>query len=277
MIGFGTVRLKCFRGMGVPPMTHRHPAIAVSARRRCHPLGIFMSARLANVVDILNRYAAGYFPLYDLEGNFYWERLAIRAMIPVDERTIARARRLARRGKNRFEIRYNTAVEEVIRELQREEIKRNSWVKEEVVKIYAALDAARLLRTIEAWGRDGKLAGALLGIDLPGTFVAETMYGVVPEASKICLCQLIEDCSAGTGAVSGVREIIDVQTPHNYDEWGFTPEEGKTAGATAHPCVRLGEVYLPIAIYMRAFVSAWKRSFSGGIEDWLAAVRSGRS
>lgn len=232
--------------------------------------GFLMSSRLVNVVEILSRYAAGYFPLYDLEGRFYWERLSIRAMIPVNADTAARARRLARRGRGRFEIRYSTAIEQVVAQLQREEIKRNSWVKEEVVKIYAALDAARLLKTVEVWDKGGNLVGALLGIDLPGTFVAETMYGLVPEASKICLCRLVEDCAAGRW---GHKEIIDVQTPHNLEEWGLPREEEGEDRGTSHPCVRIGEIYLPISVYMRAFVAAWKRGFGGGIEEWLEKAR----
>ncbi len=191
----------------------------------------------------------------------------MRALIGVNEETVARAKRMGARGRGRFEIRYNTAVEEVIGQLQREEIKENSWVKEEVVKIYAALHAARLLRTVEAWDGQGKLVGALLGIDLPGTFVAETMFGTVPEASKVCLCRLVEDCMAGRGCVHAAKEMIDVQTPHDLCVWGFPGEEEDGQGGgrtTAHPCVRLGEIYLPISAYMRAFVSAWKGAFARG-------------
>jgi len=224
-----------------------------------------MSARQVNIAEILTRYVSGYFPLYDLEGEFFWERLSIRAMIPVNPDTAARARRLARRGRHRFEIRHNTVTWDVVTLLQREDIKRNSWVQEEVVKIYAALHAARLLRTVEAWDTQGNLAGALLGIDLPGTFIAETMFGLVPEASKICLCRLVEDC------FHEGREIIDVQTPHNLDEWGLPREDASRT--TPHPCVRIGEIYLPISVYMRAFVAAWKRAFNGGIEEWLERAR----
>jgi leucyl/phenylalanyl-tRNA--protein transferase len=225
-----------------------------------------VSARRVDILDIVSRYAAGYFPLYDEEGNFYWERQAVRAVIPVNEATVARARRLARRARKRFEIRYTTSIEEVIRQLQREEIKKQSWVKEEVVAIYRTLHKNGMLRTVEAWNpATGELQGALLGLVLPGTYIAETMYGTVPEASKICLCQLVEDC------LQAGFEMIDVQTPHDF-HFEVLRGLGLDMG-TAHPCVRLGEEVIPISRFRRHFEEAWRRAFKGGAEEWIATCR----
>jgi hypothetical protein len=97
------------------------------------------------------------------------------------------------------------------------------------------------------------------------------MFGVVPEASKVCLCRLVEDCFAA-GA-----EMIDVQTPHDVDEWGLP--QGALTGETAHPCVRLGERRVAIGAYLRGFAAAWRRAFDGGVEEWLEAAgafRAGR-
>jgi leucyl/phenylalanyl-tRNA--protein transferase len=224
-----------------------------------------MSARHVDVLEIVLRYAAGYFPLYDDDGMFYWERLPVRAVLPLNEHAAARARRLARRGTRRFDIRRTTAVDDIIAQLRREEVKQRTWVKEEVAAIYRALHRVGLLQTVEAWDRaSGRLVGALLGIALPGTFVAETMYGLVPEASKICLCQLVQDCHAQGYA------LIDVQTPHDLDEEGL-PRAG---GKTAHPCVRLGERRLTLARFRRAFEAAWQRSFDGDAEAWLMKMQA---
>jgi leucyl/phenylalanyl-tRNA---protein transferase len=219
-----------------------------------------------DILDIVSRYAAGYFPLYDEQGNFYWERQALRAVIPVNQETVARARRLARRGRRQFEIRYTTAVEEVIAQLRRQEIKEHSWVQEEVVAIYRALHKNGMLRTVEAWNaRTGELQGALLGLVLPGMFIAETMYGTVPEASKICLCQLVED-SFATGV-----ELIDVQTPHDFYEDALRAAGVETG--TPHPCVRLGEQVIPLSRFRGLLAGAWQRAFTGGVEEWVTACR----
>ncbi len=233
-------------------------------------------------LTLLHRYASGYFPMIDDEDPahpvFFWDRWPVRAVLPVNAQTAARARRMGRRAQGaggRFEIRYTTAVETVLGHLQR--VKEHSWVRGQVVDIYRALHEAGVLRTVEAWERDTdagtrrrgdaakepRLVGALLGLVLPGVFVAETMYGLVPEASKVCLCQLVEDC---WNAGHPTYELIDVQPPHNLDEYGL-PLPRKTG--TAHPCIRLGEQHLPLAAYLAAFAAAWKRAFAGGISEWL--------
>jgi leucyl/phenylalanyl-tRNA--protein transferase len=204
----------------------------------------------------LNRYVAGYFPLYNWEGRFYWERLGVRAVLPVDTDALKRARKLANRGRAKFEIRYTTSLEEIIGHLQDERIKQHSWVREQVVHIYRALLQVGVLRTVEAWQR-GRLVGGLVGIILPGMFIAETMFGLVPEASKVCLCRLVEDCAA-----AGI-DLIDVQTPHDINEFGL-PREG-----TPHPCIRLGEQKLRLTVFMQHFAYAWKKKFHGTVADWL--------
>src|SRR5262249_27366306 len=134
-----------------------------------------MSTRGVDVLESVTRYAAGYFPLYDPWGEFYWERLSVRAILPVDEGTVSRGQRLGWRSRGTFEIRYTTAVEQVIAHLRQERIKPNTWVKEQVVAIYRALHGSGILQTVEAWDtKTNRLAGALLGIAFPGTFIAET-------------------------------------------------------------------------------------------------------
>ncbi len=225
-----------------------------------------MSIRKVDVLEVVSRYASGFFPLYDIHGRFYWERLSLRAVVPVDEEAVKKADRMTHRSRGHFEIRYTTAVEQVIAHLQKEEIKENSWVKEEVVGIYRDLHRAGLLQTVEAWA-GGMLVGGLLGIVMPGTFIAETMYGLIPEASKVCLCQLICDCSAAGFS------MIDVQTPHDVDEFGLPR---KREGETAHPCIRLGEVRVGVDVFMRAFEMAWRRSFDSGVAEWLEVACGGK-
>jgi leucyl/phenylalanyl-tRNA--protein transferase len=225
-----------------------------------------MSIRKVDALEIVTRYAQGFFPLYDIRGRFYWEKLSIRAVMPLDGDAVKKAHRMVKRSQGQFEIRYTTAVEQVIAQLQKEEIKEHSWVKEEVVDIYRNLHRAGLLQTVEAWA-GGHLVGGLLGIVMPGTFIAETMYGIVPEASKVCLCQLVIDCAAAGFS------MIDVQTPHDIDEFGLPR---KREGETPHPCNRLGEVRVNVDVFMRAFELAWRRTFGGGVAEWLDIARGGK-
>jgi len=241
-----------------------------------------MSTPSVDVLDVLTRYAAGYFPMTDEDDPdaadqpaFYWDRSPLRAILPLNAQTAARARRMARRAAGHFTIRYSTAVEKVIRHLRH--VRDHSWVQGQVIDIYRALYAAGVLQTVEAWesraqdaappsrprrvaAGEPRLVGALLGLVLPGVFVAETMYGLVPEASKVCLCQLVQDCHAAG------FEFIDVQTPHDTDDFG-APLLPKSA--TAHPCTRLGEQHVPLDAFLESLAAAWSRHFPGTITDWL--------
>jgi leucyl/phenylalanyl-tRNA---protein transferase len=238
-----------------------------------------MSASPFNLLEVLQRYAAGYFPMIDDEDPahpvFFWDRWPIRAVLPLNAHTVARARRISRRAAPQFTIRYTTAVEKVLRHLKR--AKDHSWVQGQVVDIYRALHAAGLLRTVEAWlpappatktapRPRPRLVGALLGIVLPGVFVAETMYGLVPDASKICLCQLVHDCHAAG------FEFIDVQTPHDADEFGDPLPRPKSA--TPHPCLRLGEAQLPINDFLDLLRTTLARHFPGTLQDWLTDAKT---
>ena len=222
-----------------------------------------MHANPKTTLEVMQKYAAGYFPMYDSDDaqaqKFYWDRWPVRGIIPLTDDTLARARRLSKRAeKEPFEIRYTTAVEEVIAQLGK--VKEHSWVRGQVVDIYRTLHAARLLQTVEVWS-GAQLVGALLGIVLPGIFVAETMYGLVPEASKICLCQLVQDCAA-----AGFT-LIDVQTPH-------TPETTRAqASATAHPCMRLGEICISLEDFLATIHATWARNFGGDLQSWLDLAR----
>jgi leucyl/phenylalanyl-tRNA--protein transferase len=252
-------------------------------------------------LSILQRYASGYFPMIDdtdpAHPLFFWDRWPIRAILPINDDTLARARRLARRPRHRFVIRYNTAVEQILRHLQR--LKPRSWVRGEVLDLYRTLNAANLLRTIEAWlpprniaaspggGRrrvaaSGKfrLAGALLGIPLPGVFIAETMYSLVPDASKLCLCQLLQNCHAAG------FDLIDVQTPHNLNSGEFDldapsshpPRRKTNPPPTPHPCTRLGEQTISLHAFLQTLHAALTHHFPGTsapniLQAWLTLAQ----
>jgi leucyl/phenylalanyl-tRNA--protein transferase len=215
-------------------------------------------------LTILVRYATGFFPLYDPANRFYWERLPVRAVIPVSDEALAAADRLSRRARRRFTLRRTHNIPALVGHLRDEAVKPRTWVRAEVVALYRALHEVGLLSTIEAYdAATGELAGGLLGLVLPGTFIAETMFSLVPEASKICLCQLVHDARAAGHA------LIDVQTPHHLDEYGLPRE---LLGKSPHPCIRLGEQHLTISHFLRLFKAAWQATFSGGVAEWLAAA-----
>jgi leucyl/phenylalanyl-tRNA--protein transferase len=223
-----------------------------------------MSAKLAHAAEILSYYAAGYFPLYDLADRFYWERLPIRAVIPVTDENVAKAHAMARRPRKKYLLRRNTSLSEIITHLQDPRVKENSWVRSEVVAIYRTLDDAGLLQTIEAFDvHTDRLAGGLLGLALPGTFIAETMFALRPDASKLCLSQLL------IGAAHAGFRLIDVQTPHDLENYAAFGLPSRDPDKTPHPCIRLGEQTLALPHFLKLFKAAATATFPGTLSDWL--------
>ncbi|MCA9774594.1 MAG: hypothetical protein KC466_19395 [Myxococcales bacterium] len=186
------------------------------------------------VEEYLARYRTGFFPFQDpWTGAFCWARYRVRAIIPLDDAVVARVRKVGQRALGKFEIVRDRHFDEIMEHLTGGEIYPDTWVIPEVVAIYRALREAGRLVTVEAI-RDGRLAGALVGVDLGRVFVAETMYHLESDASKACLCQVLLDCRSRGYA------FVDVQMPHEPD----------------HPSTRLGEIVISHEEFLRKMAAA---------------------
>jgi leucyl/phenylalanyl-tRNA--protein transferase len=87
--------------------------------------------------------------------------------------------------KDLFQIRLNTAFEEVIRACGE---RRETWISEEIVESYVNLH--RFAHSVEAW-LDNELAGGLYGVSVYGAFFGESMFHRVTDASKVALVALV--------------------------------------------------------------------------------------
>jgi leucyl/phenylalanyl-tRNA---protein transferase len=155
---------------------------------------------------LLTAYAAGYFPMADSRhGEIGWYSPDPRAIIPLDTFAISRSLRHVLK-KNVFEIRLNTAFEDVIHSCaEREE----TWISEAIVQSYLQLHRVGYAHSVETW-KDGALAGGLYGVALGAVFFGESMFSSAREASKVALVHLVERLNA-----KGF-ELLDTQwiTPH---------------------------------------------------------------
>ena len=136
---------------------------------------------------LLNAYAQGIFPMGMPEGDIAWFSPDPRGVLPLEEFHLPHG--LARSlKKNRFEVRYDTAFEAVMRACaEREE----TWIDEEIVRSYVKLHRLGFAHSVETW-REGALAGGLYGVALGGAFFGESMFHRETDASKIALCALVE-------------------------------------------------------------------------------------
>jgi leucyl/phenylalanyl-tRNA--protein transferase len=152
-------------------------------------------------------YRHGIFPMADERSDeVLWFRPDPRAIIPLDGFHISRSlARTLRRGI--FKIRVDTDFEGVMRGCA--DRPEGTWISERFVEVYAALHRAGKAHSVEAW-REGRLVGGTYGVALGGAFMAESMFHVETDASKVALAAL---CSR-------LREqgfiLLDVQyvTPH---------------------------------------------------------------
>jgi leucyl/phenylalanyl-tRNA--protein transferase len=160
---------------------------------------------------LLTAYAAGWFPMAVEGGEIRWFSPDPRGVLPLDQFHVpSRLARVTRSG--RFELRVDTAFEDVIRacaEAERDREDPGTWISQEIIDSYLALHYAGVAHSVEAW-RGGRLAGGLYGVSLRGAFFGESMFHRETDASKVALIGLVERLRA-RGFV-----LLDTQwvTPH---------------------------------------------------------------
>jgi leucyl/phenylalanyl-tRNA--protein transferase len=160
---------------------------------------------------LIRAYAAGIFPMAEAadDPELFWVDPRRRGILPLDAFHVAR--RLGRVVRQQiFEIRCDSAFEDVIRACAAASEKRpNTWINDEIVRLYAALFARGAAHSVECW-RVGELVGGLYGVSLGAAFFGESMFSRESEASKVALVHLVARLRLG-----GFR-LLDTQflTPH---------------------------------------------------------------
>jgi leucyl/phenylalanyl-tRNA--protein transferase len=153
---------------------------------------------------LLDFYRKGIFPMA-LDGETRLFSPNPRGIIPLDGFRIPHGTRKTL-ADPAWETRWDTAFEEVLMGCASRE---ETWIDAGIFESYTALHRLGHAHSVEIW-RDGRLAGGLYGVRIGGAFFGESMYHVVPGASKVALCRLVEMLKAG-GFL-----LLDTQwvTPH---------------------------------------------------------------
>jgi leucyl/phenylalanyl-tRNA--protein transferase len=142
---------------------------------------------------IVAAYHHGLFPMaegrYGPIGFYYYEP---RGVIPLDDRFKVRRSLRQALKKDPFEIRFDTAFEEVIRACARyDELEdKQVWLSEEMITLYTELQHRGIAHSAEAW-REGVLIGGLYGIAIGRAFCGESMFSSAPNASQAALVALV--------------------------------------------------------------------------------------
>jgi len=153
---------------------------------------------------ILHAYAQGIFPM-PLEGHLAWWSPDPRGVIPLDGLRVSRS---LRKSCRRFEIRVDTAFDEVI-EACADPVRPHGWIDRRIKDAYRRLHRLGWAHSVESWSvADGTLAGGLYGVAIGGLFAGESMFHRETDASKVALVGLVD--LLNRESAGGVR-LLDVQ------------------------------------------------------------------
>lgn len=175
--------------------------------------GTDASDRIATGADLgpgtlLAAYRTGLFPMPEGATTGWWCP-AHRGVLRLSDLRVSRSLRASVR---RFEIRIDTAFDEVLAACA-DPSRPYGWIDRRIAAAYTELHRLGWAHSVEAW-RDGRLAGGLYGVAIGGLFAGESMFHRETDASKVALVGLVDGLLRGPGA-AGDR-IVDVQwaTPH---------------------------------------------------------------
>jgi leucyl/phenylalanyl-tRNA---protein transferase len=137
---------------------------------------------------LLHAYRNGVFPMAMDDGEIAWFSPDPRAIIPLDENFHVPHGLRRTLKKQRFEVRFDTAFDDVIQACAN---RSETWINPEIIASYANLHGLGFAHSVEAW-RNGRLVGGLYGVSLGGAFFGESMYHEERDASKVALHALVE-------------------------------------------------------------------------------------
>jgi leucyl/phenylalanyl-tRNA--protein transferase len=147
---------------------------------------------------LLRAYAEGLFPMAERRDDpaLYWVSPEKRGIIPLNHFHVPR--RLARTiRQGPFTVTADRAFAEVMRACAAPAAGRaESWINDEILRLYTALHAGGHAHSIECW-QNGELAGGLYGVRLGGAFFGESMFSRARDASKVALAALVDGLKRG--------------------------------------------------------------------------------
>ncbi|TDD49086.1 leucyl/phenylalanyl-tRNA--protein transferase [Kribbella antibiotica] len=136
---------------------------------------------------VLAAYRQGLFPMPDHRASVLWWSPVDRGVIEVAG---YRPTRTVRRARGKFEIRVNTAFDQVIRACA-DPRRTGAWIDRDVIASYTELHRLGWVHSVEAWDGD-ELAGGLYGVAIGGLFAGESMFHHKTDGSKAAVAGLIE-------------------------------------------------------------------------------------
>lgn len=160
-----------------------------------------------SIPRLLLAYNNGIFPWYSEGEPICWYSPHQRCVIFPDDIIVSKSMKKVM-AKNVFDIRFNTAFADVIRQCRHTDRpgQDGTWISTEMQEAYIAMHELGYAFSVEAWQNE-KLVGGLYGVRVNNVFCGESMFSHVANASKaalVCLCR------------EGGFTLIDCQLPNPH-------------------------------------------------------------
>lgn len=141
---------------------------------------------------LLLAYRNGIFPWFEEDEPILWWSPPQRMVVDPNEYKTAKSLRNILNRKI-FEVTFNKNFSEVIKHCQtiKRKGQKGTWITDSMYEAYLKLHNLGIAKSVEVWQQD-KLVGGLYGVDLGKVFCGESMFSLVPNASKVAFVSLIE-------------------------------------------------------------------------------------
>lgn len=187
------------------------PAAETAWDQSCGVPGLLAAGGGLSVDRLREAYSKGCFPWFSLGQPVLWWSPDPRMVLKVEQFRFHRSLRQWSKQHKGLDIRMDTAFDTVIDHCAQvpRPGQNGTWIVPEMVTAYKALHTAGFAHSIETW-IDGRLSGGLYCVSLGQAVFGESMFSLVPNASKIALAALVAFCKAHQ------ISMVDCQqkTPH---------------------------------------------------------------
>ncbi|MCV2401307.1 leucyl/phenylalanyl-tRNA--protein transferase [Marinomonas sp. C2222] len=173
------------------------------------PEGLVAVGGDLSTTRLTHLYSHGFFPWFSKPDPILWWHPAQRCVLQPQELHISKSlKKSIKRSEWSFSINRDfSSVIDYCSDLRAE--KEGTWISEEIKHAYIELHKLGYAHSIEIW-QEEKLVGGFYGIAMGRIFFGESMFSLVPNASKVALkqfCELAIGCDI---------ELIDCQVESEH-------------------------------------------------------------
>jgi len=193
----------------IPPLD-KHKVTRFPNPREASEEGLLAYGGDLSSLRIISAYKQGIFPWYSADDPILWWSPNPRLVLYPSQFKVRKSfKKVLRNGK--FSVSFDKNFSQVIHHCASvyREGQNASWIVEDIKEAYIRLYNEGFAHSIEVY-KEGKLVGGLYGLSMGKAFFGESMFSLVPDASKIAFKALSD--------VLGRRgyDFIDCQMPTEH-------------------------------------------------------------